>query len=454
MLKIENTIEYKMFDGYDLEQCKNVWRYTRLSEIPLNTYVRKKKEKYCHCGNELVLLVYQYITDGKQSQKMQGKKCPVCGKNYFTERTAFLYPEAYNIEQDMDLVIEKENLKPEIYIRDKTEFLFIDMEWNQKKEKKGLEGRAPTQIGLLGANANFDKTKLFSKNIGLNEADSVEKVFQQVEASFPMFQYIVVWTKDTYDLFVYSAKQAGIKLSKHRVLILQDIIDVIAMPEGKRISFETALTKAEIPYEVQCLHCSKYDVQYLHALYKRMYLEYQELTRNALCVVNEKSRIIHASECRYAKHSKEAEYVSAKELIFKGYRACKCCAREVNLRKIYWTPISRNKKCELWLRKLPLTESNIAHICGYYNMKCNISDHVVFLTTNFGYWRLYFDGEKVNKVFHGNYKMKKSDRKKKKKYNEGFHQQKISSTNFYDVVKYIYYHDKNLYANVNCKNQK
>ena len=58
----------------------------------------------------------------------------------------------------------------------------------------------------------------------------------------------------------------------------------------------------------------------------------------------------------------------------------------------------------------------------------------------------------MNKVFHGNYKMKQSDHKKKKKCNEGFHQQKISFTNFYDVVRYIHHHDKNLY--VNCKKTK
>ena len=43
--------------------------------------------------------------------------------------------------------------------------------------------------------------------------------------------------------------------------------------------------------------------------------------------------------------------------------------------------------------------------------------------------------------------MKQNDLKKKKKCTEGFHQQKISFTNFYDVVKYIYYHDKDLYTN-------
>ena len=106
-------------------------------------------------------------------------------------------------------------------------------------------------------------------------------------------------------------------------------------------------------------------------------------------------------------------------------------------------------KSESEFSELPLTESNIERICNQFNMKCNISDHIIFLRTNCGYWRLYLNGEKVSEVFHTNYKMKKSEYRKKKKCNEGFHQQKISHTNFYDVVRYIYYHDRDLYKK--CK---
>ena len=487
MLNIEKEIDYRVFDGYSLGKQKTLWRYSCSSEVPINTLVCIKNEKHCHCGSKLVLLAYQYVAAGKQSQKMHGRKCPVCGNNYFTMKTISLYPEAYSIENETDdtLVQEKADLEiindeqyqaEKTYIEDKIEFLFIDMEWNQKSGTKDLEGREPIQIGLLGADACLEETKLFSKGIRLTDintlteetcrithagvdtimrANSLEEVFKRVKKSFPKFKYVVVWTKDTYDLFIRSAKQAEVKLPKHRVLILQDIIGLIATSGMKKIGFETVLTKAEIQYNPAYLHFSKHDVQYLFALYIKIYEDYQELTIYESGIVNEKTRIIHTSECRYAKHVEGSAHPGVKALVFRGYRACNCCGSELNLRKIYWIPTLQEEKSkkagyeisETELRNLPLTESNIKQICNRYSMKCNISEHIIFLTTNCGYWRLYFDGKKVNKVFHGNYKMKQNDFKKKKKCTEGFHQQKISFTNFYDVVKYIYYHDKDLYAN-------
>ena len=98
------------------------------------------------------------------------------------------------------------------------------------------------------------------------------------------------------------------------------------------------------------------------------------------------------------------------------------------------------------VRLLPLTEENIELICGEFGMKCSVAFDVVFLKTKAGYWRIYIKDDKVDRVFHGNYRMSKTDfGKKKKKYNEGFHEQKISTDNFYDVVRYIYYHDKYMY---------
>lgn len=52
------------------------------------------------------------------------------------------------------------------------------------------------------------------------------------------------------------------------------------------------------------------------------------------------------------------------------------------------------------------------------------------------------NGDTVQKVYHENYRVNKSEFKKKKKCNEGFHEQRIFSDVFYDVVKYIYIHDK------------
>lgn len=61
--------------------------------------------------------------------------------------------------------------------------------------------------------------------------------------------------------------------------------------------------------------------------------------------------------------------------------------------------------------------------------------------------------DKVEKVFHGNYRLNKSEFCKKKKCNEGFHKQDVSMENFFDVIRYIYYHDKNMYKGKNKKSR-
>ena len=184
MLSVEKELEYKTFDGFSLEKQKTVWRYSCSSEVPINTFVRIKNGKNCHCGSELVLLAYQYVAAGKQSQKMHGRKCPVCGNNYFTRKTISLYPKAYRVENEIDAALAQDKSESEIinveqhqadktYIEDRIAFLFVDMEWNQKAGTKELEGREPIQIGLLGADANLEETKLFSKGIRLADVNTL-----------------------------------------------------------------------------------------------------------------------------------------------------------------------------------------------------------------------------------------------------------------------------------------
>lgn len=230
MQQMINGQVYGIFEGYDLKEKKTGWRYTCALETPIKVNLRQKEETHCQCGSKLSLLVYQYVEGRTKSKKMHGRKCPICGRNYFTEKTMSLYPEVFIIEEipTNEVKVEKPKLTPE----------------PKKKE-------------TLGSVHNF-------------------------------------W---------------------------------------------------------------------------------------------------------------ESEY-----------------------------------------RNLPLTEDNILRICNRYNMKCNFSDGIVFLTTNCGYWRIYLNGDKVDRVFHGNYEIRMQERKKKKKCNEGFHLQHISHTNFYDTLKYIYYHDKDLYG--------
>ena len=359
---------------------------------------------------------------------------------------------------------------------EKFEFLFIDMEWNQKAGTSDISNREPIQIGLIGTNENLENIKLFSKNIRLEDVNTLTdetcklvhtnakavmqaktemEVFERVNQSFSKYKYVVVWTLSTYELFKQSIDKAGIKMPRHRVLVLQDILGLVALPKGKNIGFETALIRAEIPYEKTYLHCSKHDVKYLCELFKQMYEEYQELTQGEFSVVNEKTKIIHSPRCRYLQNSSLEVDTDKKALLFRGYRPCICCGNKSVWRRLDWQLISRpksNKHREIDFGKLPLTDENIQLICNQFGIKCSIGENIIFLTTNCGQWRVYLNGDMVQKVFHGNYRIKKSEFKKKKKCNEGFHEQDISMHNFYEVVRYIYYHDK--YSHKNRKKNR
>ena len=93
--------------------------------------------------------------------------------------------------------------------QEKVEYLFIDMEWNQKAGTQDVTNREPIQIGLIGADENLDNRKLFSKSIRLDDVSTLtqetckmthtnakavmqartkEEVFWCVQESFPVLK--------------------------------------------------------------------------------------------------------------------------------------------------------------------------------------------------------------------------------------------------------------------------
>jgi len=357
------------------------------------------------------------------------------------------------------------------------EFLFLDIEWNQRAGTTDIENREPIQIGIIGTDEKLENPKLFSKGICLMNSDDLteetcklthatksvvmnarmeKEIFEKVRQSFRVYHFVVVWTMDTYALFREGMRRSDIKLPRHKVLVLQDILGMIAMEKGKNIGFETALIKAGVSYESKYLHYAKHDVRYLHELFKKMYLNYEVLTCGEGSVVNQRSKIIHSLNCRYVQNRNIEIEENAKRLLFFGYKPCLCCGTEDEWRRFQWETVSkkiRRRKATTDLRMLSLTDENIQLICKKFGFKCSIVSDVVFLTTPVGFWRIYLGKDKVEKVFHGNYRLNKSEFCKKKKCNEGFHKQDVSMENFFDVIRYIYYHDKNMYKGKNKKSR-
>lgn len=103
----------------------------------------------------------------------------------------------------------------------------------------------------------------------------------------------------------------------------------------------------------------------------------------------------------------------------------------------------QNNKYKDKLKQLPLTEANIEKICKWFQLSYSISNNAVFIRSAFARWIVYLQENKVKELFHENYKTSKSQyfKKQKMKCTEGYHQQKLPSENFFEVIQYIKYHD-------------
>lgn len=341
----------------------------------------------------------------------------------------------------------------------------MDIEWNQPIGTVGIEEREPVQIGVVASDVQFERTKIFSKTIRLKNSEllnantvkvthmSAANIMQGKEKSvvlksfqqtFPIYNYIVVWTRDTYELFKRDMKECHISMRKHKVIILQDIIGLITGKEGGKIRFTHALTGAGIEYVPNYLHYSKHDAHYLFQLFSKCYQEYSTLTADEVCNINVATGKIHLSDCRYIKSSLQNRVlIKPQSMIFNGYTVCKVCASKIEWNRLKWKiPEKTYSVKKTNLRNLPLTDKNIETICNYFHMKYNISNNVIFISTSFASWIVYLKDERVDKLFHENYKPGRQDFfKKKKKCLEGYHKQKLPSHNFFEVVRYIESHD-------------
>ena len=368
---------------------------------------------------------------------------------------------------------------------EKFAYIFLDIEWNQLIDQEENSVREPVQIGIIGTNEKLEEKKRFSRFIRikdvkalspdtrktahvtpalLKEVKSETVVYHRVSYLFPQYQYVVVWTEDAYDIFAEGMNRSNIRMPEHKVVVLQDIVSLIAAEKEKRISFEAALMKAGVSFQPKRLHYAKYDAQYLCQLYKKLYEKYADRTREQKCILNQNTGILHTAGCKYIKKNHTNFTEAEKILIFHGYRPCLYCRGKGGWKVFRWKTSARRKTAEqqkksrmpenkMDFRTLSLTEKNIYLICRQFHLNCHISDGVVFIRAPFSAWRIYLDHQKVSKVYHENYRGKRTGAGRQNKWSEGFHKQTMNSRNFYDVVRYIYYHEKNFMEKTNRAKQ-
>ena len=273
-------------------------------------------------------------------------------------------------------------------------------------------------------------------------------MLEKFTQSFPQYCHLIVWSRDTYELFLRDMRKNGITIKRHKVVVLQDVLRVIAGSGNDQIGFENALICSGIEYVPNYLHYAKHDANYLYQLFYQCFQQYSGMTATENCFANDATRMLHTDSCRYVQSmSAERKVVVPKNMIFRGYTVCKCCGKKQNWKRLEWEFSSiqkaKNKKNREDLKQLPPTESNIEKICKWFQLSYSVSSNAVFVRTAFSRWIVYLQEDKVKELFHENYRTNKSQyfKKQKMKCTEGYHKQKLPSENFFEVIQYIKYHD-------------
>ncbi|RGF57945.1 hypothetical protein DV740_00215 [Roseburia sp. AF02-12] len=195
----------------------------------------------------------------------------------------------------------------------------------------------------------------------------------------------------------------------------------------------------------------------MYLLFCSCYKEYEKQTEKEFCYRNPKTHKLHTENCRYVQNMSKIKWqICGKTDVFNRNEVCKVCGCTDSWSRLGWGPQSGRKLHETasYLRQLPLTTENMSLICDKFRVEYHISVGAVFIRTTFSRWLIYIRDDKVVKLHHENYKARKNNALKvHTKCMEGYHKQKLPSTNFYDVVCYIKNHDMGMLKRLDEKSR-
>lgn len=98
-----------------------------------------------------------------------------------------------------------------------------------------------------------------------------------------------------------------------------------------------------------------------------------------------------------------------------------------------------------------LTEEQIGKICERYGFSSRIFGNDIFVTTGFGKWIVRLKNGNVFELRHGNTHSRKRGPVLQQKITEEYHEQKLPSEDFEEVISYINNHDKNMLKRMSRK---
>lgn len=354
--------------------------------------------------------------------------------------------------------------------------VFIDIEWSQPTDIFELEKCQMLQIACASIQEDGSDFRTYARTIRPTDPENVSEaclkrmdtqmhnlinastkdvVLKNLCTTYKDARVIVVWNKSTYDLLMYDLDKLGYKLRKHKLVVVRDLIKSIS--QFSRATFEFALDVLKVEHNKALLHHAKYDVAYLKCACEKLKYLYAKTMGNKGCTFykNSNTGTIHSADCSYLSRANNYEALDDASFLLSG-SLCSCCNKKRAYRILKLKiPKNTDEAYDYVDRSYEYTESNIQALNEKYDINIRFGfEGTLYVDTGRTKWRIYYDKEGVQEVYHENYKGRsykyggKSVRGKIEKNTkigkekEGFHLQgNIKTKRLEGVIKYIKNHD-------------
>ena len=336
--------------------------------------------------------------------------------------------------------------------RDRYVYCFLDI-GSVRSGEISSEGKIGCTAGISVCDDEGNNVELFcgrTDDAGEDGGDILRELSDMVSES----EFIIVWSREMYRRIQTMLTETDITVPKNRVIILRELAGILSV-DGREPEFRELLSWAGIDFTERRLEDPGYRVICLEKVFFLLQDRYREAAGDdRKCILNISGRTLHHEQCRCLGQTDPANVIRGdRMLIFRAYKPCKCCRGLSAWGKLKWTAerlytVSEKKgdrqpgNMERIYQGKRLTDRRISGICEKFGMKYTISQGVVFIRTQVFSWRVYHDGQNVTEVLHENYRGGAIPGRGGK-CNEGFHRQRIYSRDFYQVIRYIYRHDRN-----------
>lgn len=332
-------------------------------------------------------------------------------------------------------------------------FLFVDVEWEQLEKKATVYDRI-LQIGatIIGKETIYNRYIETGYRINnriwklldlskeqMDKGVSLEQAIGELQCYAGNVKTIVVWSQSTRWKLELLFGKYGCNKKTRNIIVLQDILtDIVGVKNS--ISFESALIAMKIGYDRRHVHNAALDAKSLMNLYMAVCKKYKDINpsiQNGIVKLKQ-SKIYHTKECSCVRGKSKDEISILDYMDFVNFIPCKRCIGKLN--RLFLDidsndEIKRVKKIKGYQHK-SVTSEQMYEIAKFFDL--NISGNLKAATINTGYslWQV-FCNEKgyAIKLKHENYTVRGKSGK-------SFHNHEKFPKDIYSLFEYIFLHDE------------